>query len=73
MHARKGKEKWKNFLILLNILFSVTIVMKRIIPKLKTKEDYLVQWHTQAGNNITNIKVKIYCILSELRSTRIMT
>ena len=43
MNTRKGKAKFKKFRILLDSGFSYTIVMKRLILKLKTKEDTVIQ------------------------------
>ena len=47
--------------------------MRRLLTKLKTKEYVVVQWHTQAGNITTNLKVKIYFTLPELSMTKIVT
>ena len=44
-------------------------MMRRIIPKLIPKEEYVMQWHTNAGN-ITNIlKVKLDFTLLEFSAT----
>ena len=47
--------------------------MRRLLTKLKTKEYVVVQWHTQAGNITTNMKVKIYFNLYEFSATKIVT
>ena len=72
MNTRKGRETFKNFLILFHSGFGSTIVIKILITKIDPIEDAVVQRHTQAGNIITNIKVKIYFTLLELRATKIM-
>ena len=41
--------------------------------RLNPKEDYVMQWRTQVGSIITNLKVKIYLNLSELSATKIVT
>ena len=42
------------------------------MTKLEIKNDDVVQWYTQAGNLITDLKVKIYLSLSEFSTTKIM-
>ena len=59
MNTRRRKVKFKNFQILLDIGCSSTIVMRRLIIKLKNKEDSVIQFKTQALNITTDIKVKI--------------
>ena len=70
MNTRKGREKFKNFRILLNSGLSSTIVRRRLRKKINTKEDAVIKWHTQAGNITTNLKVKIDFILPELSMTK---
>ena len=48
----KGKANIKTLLILLESVCSSTIVMWRLV-------EYPMQWHTQAGNITTNIKVNV--------------
>ena len=48
------------------------IVIRGLIKNLKTREDSATQWHTQAGNITTNIKVKIYLTLSEFSAKTIV-
>ena len=73
MNTRKGKDRFKNFQILLDSGYSSTIVMVRIIKKIHPKEDAVIQWHTQAGKITTNINVKIDFNVSELSATKIVT
>ena len=47
--------------------------MKILTKKLYPKEDAMIQWHMQAGNITTNLKVKIYFTLPELSATKIVT
>ena len=35
------------------------------------KENYLMQCQTQAGNNTTNLKVKVYFTLTEFSATKL--
>ena len=73
MNTQKGREKFKNFHILLDSRCISTIIMRRLIKKLNTKIDTVMQLHTQEGNITTNIKVKIYFTLPELSGKQIMT
>ena len=73
MNTRNSKAKFKNFRILLEILCRSTIVMGRIINKLHHEKDAQVQRNTQAGNSITNIKVKIDFTLPALSATNVVT
>ena len=43
--------------------------MGRLVGKLYTEKDAVMQWHTQAGNFTTTHKVKLYFTLLALRST----
>ena len=73
MNNRKGKEKFKNYHILLDSGCSSTIVMGRLVEKLRPEKDSLIQWITQAGNITTNFKVKIYFTLPALSATNVVT
>ena len=42
------------------------------IKKLTSKEEVIMQWHTQAGSITTNLKVKIDFTLPELSTTKIV-
>ena len=46
--------------------------MIKLITKLKTKEYYVMQWQTEAGNITTNLKVEIYFTLPDFIKMRIM-
>ena len=59
MSNRKGKGKFKNFRILLDSVCSSTNVMRSLVEKLPTDKDILMQWHTQADNITTKIKVEV--------------
>ena len=59
MNTRKSREKFKNFRIILDSGFSSKIVMGRIFEKLYPEKYAVIQWHTQAVNMATNIKVKV--------------
>ena len=73
MNTRKGKEKFKSFQIRLDSGCSSTIVMWRLVQRLGPKKGVVMQWHIQAGNITTNIKVEIYFTLTELSTTNVMT
>ena len=73
MHTRRGKDKFNHFQILLDIRCISTILMKRLITKLETKEDAVIKCHTQEINITTNIKVKIYFTFPKLIATKIVT
>ena len=59
MNTREGRVEFKNFRILLDVRFSSTNILGMIIKSLYPKEDYVIQWHTQAGSISANIKVRI--------------
>ena len=73
MNTHKGKAKLKNFLILLDSGFSSTIVIIKLIKKLKPKEDTVIRLHKQAVNITTNIRLNIEITLPEFSATRIVT
>ena len=73
MNTHKGRVEFNNFKILLDSGCSSTIVMRRLIEKLNTKKDNLIQWHTYAGNINTNLKVKIDFTLPEFSTSKIVT
>ena len=73
MNIWKGKEMFKSFQILLNSVFSSTIVIWALVKRLGPKKGVVMQCHTQAGNITTNIKVKIYFTLAELIATNVVT
>ena len=73
MNTHKGKAKLKNFLILLDSGFSSTIVIIKLIKKLKPKEDTVIRLHKQVVNITTNIRLNIEITLPEFSATRIVT
>ena len=66
MNTIKVKSKFDKFLILLDSVYSSTILMGRLVNKLYPEKDAVIQWHTQAGNITTNMKVKVYFALPAL-------
>ena len=73
MNTCKGKARFKNLRIQLDSVCSSTILTRRLIEKLNPKKDAVIQWRKQAGNNTTNLKVKIDFTLPELSATEIVT
>ena len=73
MNTSKGKETFKCFQILLDIVCSSTILIWRLVKRIGPKKGVVMQWHTQAGNITTNIKVEIDFTLTELGVTNVMT
>ena len=73
MNNRKSKAKFKKNLILLDSICSSTIVMVRLVKKLKPNNNSVMQWYIQAGNITPNLKVKVYLTLLTLSATNAMT
>ena len=73
MNTRKGKAKFKNFRILMDSGCGSMVVMGRLVKKLAPEKYSLMQWHTQAGNITTNLKVKVYFTLPPLSVTNVVT
>ena len=73
MNTRKGRSKFKNFCIILDSGCSSTIVMGRLVKKSGLEENSPMQWHTQAVNITTNLKVKVDFTLPALSATNIVT
>ena len=73
INTRKDKAKFKNFRVLLDSGCSSTIVMGRLVEKLYPGKYSQMQWHTQAVNITTNLKVKVYFTLSALSAIYIVT
>ena len=63
MNNRKFTAKFKSFQILLESGCSSTIVMGRMVEKLKPEKDDVTQWQAQAGNITTNLNIKVDFIL----------
>ena len=72
MNARKGREFFKNFLIILDSGCIYTIVTRRIVVKLHPEKYAVMQWHTQAVNITTNLKVKVDFILLTLGAMNVV-
>ena len=73
MNTRLSRARFKNFLIILDIGCSSAVVMGRLVEKIRLREDYVMQLHTQSGNIINNLKVKIDITLPALSLTNFMT
>ena len=73
MNTGKGKANFKNFHILLDSGCSSTIVIRRIVENLGPEKYAPMQWHTQAVNITTNIKVKVDFTLPELSMANVVT
>ena len=56
MNTIKDKSNFKKSIILLDSGCSSTILLGRLVEKIHPKNS-LMQWHTQAGNITTNLKV----------------
>ena len=65
MNTCTGKVKFRNFRILFYSGCGSTILMRRLIKKIKTKKYDMMQWHMQQGNISTNLKVKIDFTITE--------
>ena len=48
------------------------ILMKRLFEKLNPEKDAMMQWHMQAVNTTTNIKVKMYFTIPALSSMNVV-
>ena len=73
MDTRKGRVKFKNFRVLLDIGCSSRIAMRRIGQKSCPEKDAVMQWKTKAGNITTNLKVNVYFTLPALSETNVVT
>ena len=73
MNNRKGRVKFKSFLILLKGGFVSVVVMVILVEKINPDKDIVMQWHTQVGNITTNLKVKIDFTLPALSATNVVT
>ena len=72
MNTINGIENVKSFQIILDSGCSSMIVMVRLVEKLNTYKDAVMQWHTQAGNITTNNKVKIYFTFPVIITTNVV-
>ena len=66
MNKQNGRAKFNNFQILLDSRCSSKSLTGGLITEINTKEDDVIQWHTQSGGITTNIKVKMEFTLPEL-------
>ena len=73
MNTRFGRARFKNFRILLSSGCSSTILMGRLVEKLRLKEYAVMQWNTQAGNITINLKVKVDFTLPVLSAKNVVT
>ena len=73
MNTGKCRVKFKNSCILLESGRSSMIVMVRLVKKLFPEKYYMMQWHTQAGNITTNLRVKVDFTLTVLSAMNIVT
>ena len=73
MNTHSGREKFRNFQIILNIGRSSTILMDNLTSKLKQKETTMNRWETQSRKFTTSTKANIYFCLPSLNATKIVT
>ena len=73
MNTCSGRAKFKNFQILFDSGSSSTIVIGKLMSKLKPKESGKTMWKTQAGKFTTSKKVNIDFCLPEFSATKIVT
>ena len=73
MKTRHGRSNFKNFRILLGSVHRSTIVMGSLVEKLHPEKHAVIQWHTQARNITTNIKVKVDSTVPAISATNVMT
>ena len=73
MNNRLDIARFKNSRILFGSVCSSTIVMVRLVEKLRLEKDAVMQWQTQAGNITTNIKVKVDFTVPALSATNVRT
>ena len=58
MNTIEGRENFNSFQILLDSGFISTIVMGGVVEKLRPEKYSVMQWHTQARNVTTNLRIK---------------
>ena len=73
MSNRKCRARFKKFLILLDSGFNSTIILGILVGKLHPEKYSVMQWHTQAGNFTTNIKVEVDFTLPARIPKNVMT
>ena len=72
INTKIGGAQFKIFRILLDSGCGSTIVIRRLVEKLSLEKYDVMQWHMQAGNITTNLKVKVYFTLPTLRPTNVL-
>ena len=72
MNTLKVRSKFKNFWIWLDSGCISTILIKRLIETVNPKRYDAMQWHTQAGNINTYLKVKTDFTLPKLSAMKIV-
>ena len=66
MNTRHCRAKFKNFQIILDSGCSSTILMGRLVGKINPEKYDVMQWHMQAQNFTTDIKIKVDITLPAL-------
>ena len=73
LNIKNGRAKFKNFRIILDIVCSSTILIRRLVDKLDPEKYYVIQWQTQAGNITTTFKVNVdFTLQQQLRKLGII-
>ena len=73
MNTRKGRARFKNFRIFVDSGCSSTIIMRRLVEKIHSEKDAVIQWYTQAVNITTNLKVQVDFTLPALSENIVVT
>ena len=73
INNRKGGANFKNFQIILDSGCISMIIVGRIVEKVHPEKDDVMQWHTQAGNITTNIKVEVDFTLPDISDMNVVT
>ena len=73
MNTRSGKEKFRNFQILLDRGSSSTIVMDKQTSKHNQNKSTTTKWETQDGKFMTSKKLNVDFCLSEFSVKNIVT
>ena len=73
INTRKSRAKFKNLRIILNIGYSYTIVMIRLVEIIHPEMYTVMQCKTQVVDITTNIKVKVDSALPALSATNVVT
>ena len=73
MNTRSGRALFRNFRILLDSGSSLTIIMGKLMEKLKPKHSTETKWETQARKFTTSTKVNVEFYLPKFVATKIVT